>query len=100
MLKVRVFRGTDLSVPRYDSYEVPLPADGSCSVMDVLDYIYENLDGTLSYYRHSVCNQGICGRCGVKTNGKNGLACVTKVLCDELVLEPKNNKPVKDLVTE
>lgn len=98
-MKVKVFRGSDLANARYDVYDVPLPADGSCSVMDVLDYIYEHLDGTLSYYRHSVCNQGICGRCGVKTNGKNGLACVTKVTEEELLLEPKNNKLVKDLVT-
>ena len=69
---VRVFRGSDCANARYDTYEVPLPADGSCSVMDVLDYIYEHLDGTLAYYRHSVCNQGICGRCGVRANGKNG----------------------------
>ena len=48
---------------------------------------------------HSVCNQGICGRCGVRANGKNGLACVTRVWGEELLLEPKNNKVVKDLVT-
>lgn len=98
-MKVKVFRGSDHANPHYDVYDVPLPADGTCSVMDVLDYIYEKLDGTLSYYRHSVCNQGICGRCGVKTNGKNGLACVTKVVDENLVLEPKNDKVVKDLVT-
>ena len=96
---VRVFRGSDCANARYDTYEVPLPADGSCSVIDVLDYIYEHLDGTLAYYRHSVCNQGICGRCGVRANGKNGLACVTRVWGEELLLEPKNNKVVKDLVT-
>lgn len=97
-MKVKVFRGT-ASQAHYDMFEVPLPGDGSCSVMDVLDYIYENLDGTLSYYRHSVCNQGICGRCGVKMNGKNGLACVTKAVGEELCLEPKNDKVIKDLVT-
>lgn len=98
-MKVKVYRGSDSTSARYDLYDVPLPADGTCSVMDVLDYIYEHLDGTLSYYRHSVCNQGICGRCGVKANGKNGLACVTKVVCEELLLEPRNDRVVKDLVT-
>lgn len=98
-MKVNVFRGSDYTNAVYAAYDVPLPADGSCSVMDVLDYIYEHLDGTLSYYRHSVCNQGICGRCGVKTNGRNGLACVTRVVTQELLLEPKNDRIVKDLVT-
>lgn len=98
-MKVSVFRGSDRQSGRYDVYDVPLRADGTCSVMDVLDYIYENLDGTLSYYRHSVCNQGICGRCGVKANGKVGLACVTRVVDEELYLEPKNDRIVKDLVT-
>lgn len=98
-MKVNVFRGKNRDHSRYDIFDVPLPADGTCSVMDVLDYIYENLDGTLSYYRHSVCNQGICGRCGVKINGKTSLACVTKVMEEELLLEPKNDRIVKDLVT-
>lgn len=98
-MRVKVFRGSGRADAHYDVYDVPLPTDGSCSVMDVLDYIYEHLDGTLSFYRHSVCSQGICGRCGVKANGKNGLACVTCVVEEELLLEPKNDRIVKDLVT-
>ena len=36
------------SRPHLQLYQVPLPADGTHTVMDVLDYIYEKLDGTLS----------------------------------------------------
>ena len=62
------------SRPHLQLYQVPLPADGTHTVMDVLDYIYEKLDGTLSYYRHSVCNQGICGRCAAcERQGAAGL---------------------------
>ncbi len=98
-MKAKVFRGDSLADPRYDVYDVPLPSDGTCTVMDVLEYIYDNLDGTLSFYTHSVCNQGICGRCGVKTNGKVALACMRTVTEEEITIEPKNDKIVKDLVT-
>ena len=100
MITVKIFRGTGISNGYYDHYELQLPSDDTWSVLDVLDYIYENLDSSLSYYRHSTCNQGVCGRCAVKINGKNGLACVTKVLNEDLTIEPKNSKVLKDLVTE
>lgn len=81
-------------------YEVETAADET--VMDVLDHIYENLDPSLSYYKHSTCNQGICGRCLVKLNGKPVLSCVEKVdnTLETITIEPKNKKVIKDLVTE
>lgn len=82
-----------------DTFEVPA-VKGRWTVMDVLDYIALNIDPSLGYYRHSVCNQGICGRCGVKVNGKAALACTSKVQEEELLLEPRSGKVVRDLIVE
>lgn len=101
-MKVKVFR-FDISIDNegyFQEYDVPVIEEEKWTIMDVLNFINLNLDSSLSYYRHSICNQGICGRCLVKINGKVGLACVNRVTSDELVLEPKNSKIVKDLVTE
>lgn len=84
----------------YQRYRVPYPADGSYTVMDVLDYIREHLDGSLAYYRHSVCGQGICGRCALRVNGAVKLACTCRVETETLTLEPKSRDVVKDLVTK
>ena len=32
---------------------------GGMTVMDLLDYISQNIDPSLGYYRHSVCNHGV-----------------------------------------
>ena len=100
MIKVEVFR-FDPSTgeePRMQAYEVPW-AEG-LSAMDVLDYIYQNLDSTLAYYDHAGCSLGICGKCTARINGRPGLLCQTPVKGEELVLEPLNkDKVLKDLVT-
>lgn len=85
----------------YEEYQVEVK-DNETTVMDILDEIYENLDHTLAYYKHSTCNQGICGRCAVKLNGRTVLACMEKVdsSLDTITIEPKNGKVVRDLVTE
>ncbi|MCL4448066.1 MAG: 2Fe-2S iron-sulfur cluster-binding protein [Thermoplasmatales archaeon] len=84
------------SKTNYQSYQIPLQE--GMSVLDALDYIYENLDSTISYYSHTACKIGICSNCTVSVNGKVSLACQTKVDTD-LVVEPvKNLKVVKDLV--
>lgn len=97
-IKVKVFR-FDPSVdkePCYKTYVVPF--EEGLSAMDCLDYIYQNLDGTLAYYDHAACSLGICGRCTGKINGKPGLICQTRVVGD-VTLEPlKQEKVLKDLV--
>jgi len=98
MMKVKVFRfypsvGKE---PYYQTYDVPF--EEGMSVMGALDYIYQNLDGTLSYYDHAGCSLGICGRCTGRINGKPGLFCQTPVQGD-INLEPLSEKKVlKDLV--
>ena len=70
------------------------------SAMDVLDYIYQNLDGTLAYYDHAGCALGICARCTCKINGKAGLTCQVSVSGD-VTLDPISPARVqKDLVCE
>lgn len=72
----------------------------SMTVMDVLDYIFEHLDPTLAYYKHSACNHGICGRCVVSVNGAVRLACVERVdQYAQLHLAPASARTcVRDLV--
>lgn len=84
-----------------EEYQVEINSDDT-TVMDILDYIYEKLDSSLAYYRHSTCNQGICGRCALKLNGRTVLSCMERVdsSLESIFLEPKNQKVVRDLVTE
>lgn len=98
IIRVKVFR-FDPSIdekPHYKTYRVPLTR--GMSVLDVLDYIYENFDGSLAYYDHAACRHGICGGCSVVVNGKPSLACQTVVL-DDITVEPiPKFQVVKDLV--
>lgn len=98
MIQVKVFR-FDPSVdrePRYQTYPVPL--EKGMSAMAALDYIYQNLDGTLSYYDHAACDLGICARCTGMIDGKPGLFCQA-VLQGDVTLEPvSKDRVLKDLV--
>ena len=98
MIQVKVFR-FDSSVdkePYYQTYQVPF--EKGMSAMTALDYIYQNLDGTLSYYDHAGCDLGICARCTGVINGKPGLFCQT-LLEGDVTLEPvSKTKVLKDLV--
>lgn len=80
-------------------YEVDT-SRASMTVMDVLSYIGEHLDPTLAYYKHSICNHGICARCSLQINGKVRLACTERVdAYESLDLKPVATYPVvRDLV--
>jgi len=95
-MKVTIQRGD-----RLQSYEVPVLAE-SMTVMNVLDYIYQNLDHTLAYYRHSSCCQAACGRCVVNMDGAPVLACAKEVPPEtaELFLTPARGRVIRDLVVE
>lgn len=62
--------------PCMQSFEVPVTKPGM-KLLDALNYIKWNLDGTLTYRRS--CAEGVCGSDGVNINGVNGLACITPV---------------------
>jgi succinate dehydrogenase/fumarate reductase-like Fe-S protein len=82
--------------PYLQTFEVPLTR--GMSVLDVLDYIYENLDGSLAYYDHAACQQGICRRCTVSINGKVELMCQVLVEGDLTLAPPAKFTVVRDLV--
>jgi succinate dehydrogenase/fumarate reductase-like Fe-S protein len=99
-INVRVFRFNpiDDKEPYYVTYQVPI--EKGMSAMTVLDYIYENLDGTLAYYDHAACDLGICARCTGVINGRPGLFCQTRIQGD-VTLEPSSRTQVlKDLVVK
>jgi succinate dehydrogenase/fumarate reductase-like Fe-S protein len=100
IIRVRVFR-FDPSVdqePHFQAYQVPF--EKGMSAMTALDYIYQNLDGTIAYYDHAACDLGICARCTGIINGKPGLFCQT-VLQGDVTLEPiSKTKIIKDLVVK
>jgi len=88
---------TDIFVQQYE-----VPCRKEWVVLDGLNYIKDNLDGTLSY-RWS-CRMGICGSCGMTVNGEPKLTCETFRAdygsCPVRV-EPLRNFPVvRDLVVE
>lgn len=59
--------------PFYQEYEVPFRKEWV--ILDALNYIKDNIDGTLSY-RWS-CRMGVCGSCGMMINDKPVLTCET-----------------------
>lgn len=84
------------SVPRYDNFSIPF--EKGMLILDVLNYIYENLDGTLAF-NHG-CRSGHCGICAVRMNGEPKLACQT-LAEPSMRIEPLENFPViRDLVVD
>ena len=72
-MQVLRFRPEEEDRPVWQSYEVPYTDD--MSVLQGLQYIKDELDGTLSF-RWS-CRMAICGSCGVMVDGKPRLSCQT-----------------------
>ena len=100
---------TEFKIHRFDPernksylsvYKVPTRV--GTTILDALNYIKDNLDGTLTFRQQ--CRMGQCGSCGITVNGKPMLACYTQVLqlgVDVLEIEPLPNLPViKDLVVD
>jgi succinate dehydrogenase/fumarate reductase iron-sulfur protein len=82
----------------FQTYEVPLVP--RMTVMDALDYIYENLDPSLAYHSHTSCHRRICARCNVRANGRAGLSCHTEVTEDTTISPLPKHKIVRDLVVQ
>ena len=99
-LRVARYRPEQEDSPTYADYDVPLRKDWS--VLDALNYVKDELDGTLSY-RWS-CRMGICGSCGALVNGEPKLTCgtfLTDYSPGPVRIEPLANFPViRDLVVE
>ena len=92
--------------------EFQVPYDDSTTVLQGLEWIKGQQDGTLTFRRS--CRASICGSCGMVINNRSRLACKTKIVdlitgspernrppATEIVIKPQNNQPVaKDLVIE
>ncbi len=96
-LNIRIERGAD----RVEAFEVP--AQDNQTVLDVVSWIQQNADPTLSY--RFACRVGMCGSCAMMVNGVPRWTCrthISKVLDGESVtIGPLRNLPViKDLVVD
>ena len=99
-MNVKIFRfdpSADTQ-PHYDTFSVEISAEEKMTIMALLEYIARHFDSTLSFYSHSACRHGICGRCTLKCNGKACLACTTVLTGEDVTLDPLKNDVVKDLV--
>ena len=86
--------------PRTQEYEVPLRKEWV--VLDALNYVKNELDGSLSF-RWS-CRMGVCGSCGMMVNGEPTLTCaafLTSYSPGPIRVEPLRYFPVvRDLVID
>jgi succinate dehydrogenase/fumarate reductase-like Fe-S protein len=97
-IEVQVFRFDPAAdeEPRYQSYAVP--ALEGRNLLNILDYIYEHLDGTLAYRDHAACGQAICGKCTLVVNDEPVLMCQAQPT-EDIVVEPLHkSRVVRDLV--
>lgn len=83
----------------FQIYEVDL--DEKFTVLEVVEYIKNNIDSTLTY--RAFCKSAICGSCAMVVNGVSKLTCKLKaveyLIDGVLTIEPlKNFKVIKDLV--
>lgn len=89
--RFRVYRYARQDGPAHvDEFDVP--AGEARTVLEGLRWIQVHRDRSLAI-RHS-CFHASCGTCGVRTNGREGLACVTPVDTDTVTVEPMANIPV------
>ena len=100
LLQIARYRPEQESEATFDEYEVPCHKEWA--VLDGLNYVKDQIDGTLAY-RWS-CRMGICGSCGMTVNGEPKLTCAT-FLNDyapgPVRVEPLRNFPViRDLIVD
>jgi succinate dehydrogenase / fumarate reductase iron-sulfur subunit len=111
-LRIRRYDPQSREAPRWDTHTVDLsPVQ---SVLDAILKIKDDTDGSIGI--RCSCQQAICGSCGVRMNGKPGLACNTHLeeaaerdwnSPDEddgkpvITVEPMGNMPViRDLIVD
>ncbi|MEW6547599.1 MAG: 2Fe-2S iron-sulfur cluster-binding protein [Bacillota bacterium] len=100
-LQLRIFRYKPGSATRYDTFHVEVPE--SAHLIDALEKVWAEQDNSLTF-RHA-CHHASCGTCGLRVNGVERLACVTRVSDypdgQVLTLDPLRNFPVvTDLVVD
>ncbi|ROO30403.1 succinate dehydrogenase iron-sulfur subunit [Salinisphaera orenii MK-B5] len=86
--------------PRVDSFTIDLDRCGPM-VLDAVIKIKNEIDPTLTFRRS--CREGICGSCAFNIDGKNTLACTTRIedIEGDVRIYPLPHMPVvKDLVPD
>ncbi len=87
--------------PYMQDYELDISTIKGGMLLNALEAIKETQDPTLGFRRS--CGEGVCGSDGMNINGKNGLACITKLhdLPDRVVLQPLPSFPIiRDLIVD
>lgn len=98
-LRIRRFNPEQEARPYWSEYR--LQAEPMDRVLDLLNEVKWELDGSLAYRRS--CGHGICGSDAMRINGVNRLACkvLVKDLGPRITVEPLGALPVlKDLIVD
>ncbi|MBI5198081.1 MAG: succinate dehydrogenase/fumarate reductase iron-sulfur subunit [Nitrospirae bacterium] len=86
----------------YAPQRFKIPYQSDWSILDALNYVKAEVDGSLSY-RWS-CRMAVCGSCGMMVNGTPRLTCSTylsEFYPGEIRIEPQANFPIiRDLVVD
>jgi succinate dehydrogenase / fumarate reductase iron-sulfur subunit len=101
-LTLKVFRYNPEQDKKAHYEKYTFEAEPTDRVLDLLEYVKGNFDGTLSYRRS--CAHGICGSDAMRINGRNRLACKTLVRdlsSSRITVEPLFGlKVIKDLIVD
>src|SRR3712207_335140 len=103
-LRIRRYTPESGQAPHWQEFEVAL--DGHRSVLDGILQAKDRQDGSIGI--RCSCRAAICGSCGVRINGRPGLAChmhlerAAETAVDGIItVEPMGNMPVlKDLIVD
>ena len=96
----------EISIRRYDPemdadpkwVDYTVPSGERTSVLEALEYVYENIDPTLAF--RFGCRFESCGLCAVEVNGRPRMACFTR-LKSGMKIAPLVGMPVlRDLVID
>jgi succinate dehydrogenase / fumarate reductase iron-sulfur subunit len=88
------------NAPYMQELSVPRSFSGTM-VLDLITNIKNEIDDSLSFRRS--CREGVCGSDAMNINGKNRLACITRIddLPSPIVLRPLPGVPVvRDLIVD
>ena len=100
-VKLRIFRYNPETDKRHRYETYTLEAEPTDQVLDLLNRVKWEQDGTLSYRKS--CAHGVCGSDAVRINGVNRLACKVLVrdVGSKIKVEPiLGMKVIKDLIVD
>ncbi|PHQ79387.1 MAG: succinate dehydrogenase iron-sulfur subunit [Coxiella sp. (in: Bacteria)] len=87
--------------PHFQDYEIDVASFDGQMLLNALEALKETQDTSLSFRRS--CGEGVCGSDGMNINGKNGLACVSRLadLPNKVRIAPLPGFPVvRDLIVD